>query len=216
MILNSRPFILKQKNTMQIIFFCFLIIILIACEEEKVLLPIEMMVITDLYAPTTSKTGEPPAGKYVKFSFSKQDTVSDDKWDIAFRATDILVNGGFKGSNDEPVRTGIGSVHIASGTFSGVKEAPADNLFQQDSATGTAIPRGSGKGWYLYDEVTYIFSPIANKILVVKTHDGRYAKMQISSYYKDSPDIPNPFQNQSQTYSFVYTYQPNEGLKNFN
>ena len=170
MILNSGHFILNQKNTIQIIFFWFLIIILISCEEEKALLPIEGMVISNLYTPTTSKTGEPPAGRYVKFSFSEQDTVSDDKWDIAFRATDILVNGGFKGANDEPARTGIGSVHIASSTYSGVKEAPADNLFQQDSEADTAIPRGSGKGWYVYDGFENVVIPIANKILIVKTH----------------------------------------------
>ena len=192
-----------------------IVTISISCEEEKVLLPVVGMTITNLHAPTTSGPGQPPTGKYVKFSFSKEDTVSDEKWDVAFRATDILINGGFKSGNEEPDRTGIGAAHIATGTFSGIKEAPAETLFQQDSQSDTAIPRGGGKGWYNYDPVSHVISPIAGKVLIIKTHDGRYAKMQINSYYKDSPTAPNAFTDQSQHYSFVFTYQPNEGMKSF-
>ena len=39
--------------------------------------------------------------------------------------------------------------------------------------------------------------------------------MQIMSYYKDAPEIPNAFSSQSQYYTFNYTYQPNEGVTNF-
>ena len=39
--------------------------------------------------------------------------------------------------------------------------------------------------------------------------------MEIMSYYKNSPDQPNAFRDESQYYSFNYTYQPNEGVKSF-
>lgn len=192
-----------------------IIILLFACKEDKVLLPVVGMVIDNLHAPTTSAENEPPAGKYVKFSFSKQDTVSGDDWDVAFRATDILINGGFKSGSEEPERTGIGAAHIATGSYSGTKEAPDESLFQQDSQSDTAIPRGSEKGWYIYDPLKYLISPMPYKVLIIKTHDGKYAKMIIYSYYKDSPESPNAFTDKSQYYSFVYDYQPNEGLRTF-
>ena len=40
-------------------------------------------------------------------------------------------------------------------------------------------------------------------------------KMEIQSYYKDAPESPNPFTSQGQTYTFNYTYQPNEGVTTF-
>ena len=72
--------------------------------EDPVLEPIEAMIVTNLHSPTTSEPGQPPSGKFVKFSFAKQTTVTGDDWDVAFRATTILVNGGFSGSQDEPSR----------------------------------------------------------------------------------------------------------------
>ena len=39
--------------------------------------------------------------------------------------------------------------------------------------------------------------------------------MKINSYYKDSPESPNGLRDQGQYYSFVFTYQPNEGLRSF-
>ena len=36
--------------------------------------------------------------------------------------------------------------------------------------------------------------------------------MEIQSYYKDSPENPNAFTDQSATYTFNYTYQPNESV----
>ena len=182
--------------------------------EDPVLEPIEAMIVTNLHSPTTSEPGQPPSGKFVKFSFAKQTTVTGDDWDVAFRATTILVNGGFSGSQDEPSRTGMGAGYITTGNYGSIKSVD-ENLLVQDSETEKAIPIGSDKGWYNYDSQTHLITPIAGRTLVFKTHNGRYAKMQIMSYYKDAPEIPNAFSSQSQYYTFNYTYQPNEGVTNF-
>ncbi|MBK8779355.1 MAG: HmuY family protein [Saprospiraceae bacterium] len=53
-----------------------------------------------------------------------------------------------------------------------------------------AIPVGSGKGWYTYDGPRrWSFAPPQAKILLVRTADNKYAKMEIISYYKDAPAI---------------------------
>lgn len=167
---------------------------------------------SNLFAPST---GVPPntTGDFVKFSFSTNQIVTTgDNWDVAFRATSILVNGGIAASG-QPTRTGVGAASVVTGTFTNITTAPTDNLFAQDSATGNAIPTGSGNGWYNYNGATNIVSPIAGKVIVVKTHDGKYAKMEILNYYKDAPANPTGTEP-SRYYKFNYVYQPN-GSKNF-
>ena len=52
-------------------------------------------------------------------------------------------------------------------------------MFQQDSQSDTAIPRGGGKGWYNYDPVSHVISPIAGKVLIIKTHDGKLGRYNV-------------------------------------
>ena len=51
-------------------------------------------------------------------------------------------------------------------------------------------------------------SEIAGKVFVVKTHDGKYAKFEILSYYKDAPATPDAT-SVGRYYSFNYAYQAN-------
>ena len=197
------------------IYLLFFTLFFVSCgDDDPVLEPVEAMIVTNLEAKTTSQPGQPISGDYVKFSFEKQTVVEGDDWDIAFRATTILVNGGFAAADDEPGRSGIAAGYVAVGAYGSINNVD-ESLLKQDSETAYAIPTGSGNGWYNYDSQTYLVTPIAGRTLIFKTHNGRYAKMEIQSYYKDSPENPNPFTSQSQTYTFNYTYQPNEGVLSF-
>ena len=167
---------------------------------------------SNLFAPVS---GVPPntTGEFVKFSFATNQIVATgDNWDIAFRSTTILVNGGVAATG-QPVRTGVGAGAIVTGTFANITIAPADNLFAQDGLTSNAIPTGSNNGWYNYNGATNVVSPIAGKVIVIKTHDGKYAKMEILNYYQDAPANPTGTEP-SRYYKFNFVYQPN-GTKNF-
>ncbi|MBZ4041891.1 HmuY family protein [Flavobacterium hibisci] len=149
-------------------------------------------------------------GAYTKFSFSENKVVTNDNWDIAFNTTTIIVNGGVKMTDAEPNRTGTGAASIISGTFASVTLYPAASAFAQDAATVYAIPKGSGKGWYNYDINSHIVSPIAGKVFVIKTHDGKYAKFEILSYYKGAPVTPDPLKTEDTGfYTFNFAYQAN-------
>jgi len=90
------------------------------------------------------------------------------------------------------------------------------NLFTQDSSSGYAIMSGSGNGWYTYSgPPTYLITPTAGKILVFKTADGKYAKVEILSYYQGAPENPDAFTDPSRYYTFNYVYQPNSGETTF-
>jgi|TARA_B110000003_G_scaffold273846_1_gene312402 hypothetical protein len=213
---------MKTMKTMKTIQFIILIALFTgfsSCsnDDDEPLVAVESQTITNLQAQQAGGQGQPISGAFAKFDFlTGQTTESDSDWDIAFRGTSIIVNGGTSlGTIDEPERTGEGAAYIASGTMASVMEVTQD-LFVQDSDTGYAITTGSGNGWYSYSGApTYLITPIPGKILVFKTRDGRYAKVEILSYYENAPSEPNAFTDTSRVYTFNYVYQPNFGITTF-
>ncbi|MDC6405116.1 MULTISPECIES: IPT/TIG domain-containing protein [Maribacter] len=168
--------------------------------------------VSNLEAPQTGGQGQPIGGPFTKFSFETGAvTDSETDWDIAFRGTTIAVNGGTAtGTNEEPTRNGNGGATVQNGIFSDITSA--DGLsFDQDAAGSFAVPAGSGEGWYNYNPATFTVTPIPGRILVFRTHDGKFAKVEIISYYRDAPAEPDAFLNESRVYTFNYVYNPNEG-----
>lgn len=199
-------------------YIIFLFAVLLSCEKTKVeeLIPVTSSQIVNLHAPqTTDYMTNPPTitGDFVKFDFSSGETTTNTtEWDIAFRGTTILVNGGEStGATQEPERNGNAAAYILSETFSETKEVN-ESLLQQDGSSGHAITTGSGNGWYTYDPSTHLISPTAGKVLIFRTADNHYAKVEILSYYKDndSSKIEN-----GRYYTFNYVYQPNFGVTTF-
>ena len=90
--------------------------------------------IENLHAPQAGGQGQPTSGAFTKFDFATgQTTTSDTDWDIAFRGTAIIVNGGASsGTTDEPTRHGEAGAYIATGTLEGITSADTA-LFLQDS-----------------------------------------------------------------------------------
>lgn len=152
-------------------------------------------------------------GNFVKFSFSEGNTVIHDNWDVAFRGTTLIVNGGEKAHNDQPDRTGNAAVYIATGSMSAIDSVDATKLLQ-DNSSGSAILNNimiddlgvSGQGWASYSFSTHLFSPRAGRILVFRTHDNKYAKMEIIYFY-DSRNHDTGSGDIGGFYTFNYVYQ---------
>ena len=174
---------------------------------------IETQTVSNLEATQTSDySTNPPTitGDYIKFSFETGATTTSDDWDIAFRGTSILVNGGPATADDQPERVGNAAAYITTGVLAEISAVDTSLLLQDDTTNGLAITTGSGNGWYNYDPTTHIISPIAGKVIVVKTNNGKYAKLEILSYYLNADTS-----SESQHYTFNYVYQPNEGVTTF-
>ena len=174
-------------------------------------------IVKDLVADTVlgvdPKTGPYSAGKYTYYSIENNAIVASadsasTKWDLAFLSTRILTNGGTSGS-------GKGGAFIYKGLFEDVKTIAPDSVFKIDNAPSAyAITTGSGKGWYTYDGANNLITPIAGRVLVIKTASGKYAKLEILSYYKGgvtlSPTASDADKLTKQRYyTFRFTYQPN-------
>jgi hypothetical protein len=179
--------------------------------------PVASEQVSNLYAPQTGGQGQGEiSGEFTKFDFvTGQITTSETDWDIAFRGTTIAINGGTEtGTADEPERNGNAGLTIVTGTFDSVTTAEGLS-FAQDAEGSLAIDTASEEGWYNYSgPPNHIISPIPGRILVIRTRDGHYAKIEILNYYKDAPAEPE-LTSEARYYTFNYVYNPNEGESSF-
>ena len=209
---------MTKMDTLKTFAIATLFIGLTSCSNDddntpRLDLPVKSEQVANLSAPQTGGQGQPIGGEFTRFDFETgMQTTSDTDWDIAFRGTTIAINGGtVTGTADEPTRNGNAGATIVSGTF--VSVTTADGLvFTQDVDASFAIPTGSDNGWYNYNFQTNVISPIPGKILVFRTRDGKYAKLEILSYYLNQ-DSSNP--DGGRHYTFNYVYNPNEGETSF-
>jgi len=177
--------------------------------------PVVATTMTDLSAdPGTGinpNTGQPTGitNKFTLFSFKTGTVIANTdsattKWDVGFRRTTIIVNGGTSGP-------GAAGAIVKSGLFDEILEAPADGYLADDknATIKYAIPTGSGNGWYTYDGGAQVIKPTAGRVLLFKTADGKYAKVEILSFYKGAKT--NPVNTDISGYfTFRYVYQPND------
>jgi len=178
----------------------------------------KIVTVTNLPADTIigiGQMGPYGAGKYTFFSLRGNSIIArtdsaTSNWDIAFAGTKILINAGTSGPGNG------GAFVYKDGTFDALATIPFDSTFYVDNAPASyAITYGSGKGWYNYDyPPVNIISAIPGRVLVIKTADGKYAKVEILNYYKGNTTPLSTATDSikaydSRYYSFRYTYQSN-------
>ncbi|MAJ82737.1 MAG: hypothetical protein CMC16_00350 [Flavobacteriaceae bacterium] len=159
----------------------------------------------------------PEGGDFVKLKFVPDPstpkaliTDSENNWDIAFRGTMIIVNGGVKtGSGNEPERVSSPqiSAYIDILNMKYINVIKSENLEiygeNQDKAGQPKIPNISGQGWF-EDDGTYI-TPLEDKTIVLRTIDDYYVKIGMYSYYKDAAPPENSSKDDQGYYSFQYS-----------
>ncbi len=152
-------------------------------------------------------------GRYLKFNLAEARMTDGDDWDIAFYHRSIIFNGGeyvmldpYNIGGEEIKRTGNAGVVImgktdakdeakkenlvvfakeTDGDYLKLKEVPENIEFVQDKLNHFAIDDDS-KGMYEYylSPVEHIVTVKKNRFLLIRTHNGHYAKLKIQSNYK--------------------------------
>ena len=207
-------------KTIKILSFFSLLGLLFSCENDDpiVLEPVASVRVNNLHAPQIGGQGQGAiSGDFTLFDLDSGSATTDSEaWDIGFRGTTIIINGGTSfGTQDEPIRTGNASAYLAFGGLSSVAEVDELQL-QQDTENGYVIPTGGGNGWYNYTPFPLnLITPITGHVIVLKTTENRYVKLEIVSYYKDAPINPDSTVHEARYYTFNYVYQPNENIKTF-
>lgn len=183
----------------------------------------EVQVAEDVPADVDAPTGDPAQAPPPDYTFYRltEGRIADEadsnttQWDIALAGTTILVNGGTSGP-------GQGEAQVVNGAFDELSEAP-ETGYQTDSENGLAIPTGSNNGWYSYTGEAAppnAILPIPGKVIVLRTAEGHYAKLEIISYYAGNPDTTTPaFANfatrpDGKHYTFRYVVSP-DGSRQF-
>lgn len=123
------------------------------------------------------------------------------KWDFAISFSNIIVNSHASG----PGQAGIIAQY---GIYNDFKTAPTTGYAYDTTTTRLAIDGNpkSPNAWYVYNPVNHGFAPKAGLFFVLKTADGKYAKLEITDVnYADYPTgsmYPNFL-----IYKFRYLYQ---------
>ncbi|TAE27641.1 MAG: hypothetical protein EAZ92_09185 [Candidatus Kapaibacterium sp.] len=190
--------------------FCFCGLFASSCQQKVVepVVPVaqgKAIITRDIAADPMS------AGRFTYFNLKDSTIVTGAdtataKWDIAFRGTTIWINGGTG-------RFGQAQAQVLTAQdYDALVLAPETGWRVDSSATALAIPTGSGRGWYNYSSATNIISPIPGVVIALRSADGKYAKLQIQSYYRGAPAMPD-MNSASRYYTFRYFYQA-DGSRN--
>jgi hypothetical protein len=186
------------------LFICFAVLTLMGCLENaeviepEAVTPAAADTVRNLYAfksPAVVKTvadlradGSAPAFTYFSFATGAPVADSNAAWDLAFRSTTIKAKGEAQ--------------LVPDAEFDKLASAP-------DSGYGAAFP-----AWYDYSgEPNHTITPKAGTVIVVRTAAGKYAKIEISSYYKGRPAMPDGLKDTARYYSFRYLLQ-DDGSRN--
>jgi hypothetical protein len=199
-------------------------VFLFSCSKSTttVVAPLSATTVKDLPADTIvgiTPQGQPfGTGKFTFYSLEKNTIIANSdsattKWDLAFNGTKILTNSGNSGS-------GLGGAFIQIGLFEELKTISSDSVFKTDNGPSSyGVTFGSGRGWYTYDPIKNLVTPLAGRVLVIRTASGKYAKVEIIAYYKGgatlaatAPDAEKI--SKQRYYTFRYIFQPN-GTRNF-
>lgn len=230
---------MKKKQIMLLAIVSIFILLHESC-SQTVDPPInnsKSITITNLIADTfigNGAMGPIGAGTYTYFQLdsalilTKADSNST-RWDLAFSGSTIKVNGGTSGP-------GVGGAFIykpkgISNPFNAILEVPSDSTFKMDNGSNLAIKKDAANSWYNFTAISNdrtgstLLTPNPGTLIFIRSAKGKYAKLEIISYYKDKKDL-DPALNFAGTasvadkaryaryYSFRYVYQGN-GTKVF-
>lgn len=95
-------------------------------------------------------------------------------WDLGFRRHDILVNGGAGFAGDG------GAIALEGAVFDSLAEVPGAGYLASEAGRDSTSP--TFEKWYDYGFTSHLLEPKA-VVYAVRTADGRYAKLEIVSYY---------------------------------
>jgi hypothetical protein len=137
-----------------------------------------------LVGPTVYTVDARAKDLWMYFDFSQGSVVGvqdlkTDNWDLALQRHVIRTNGG-----DTNPAGQAGILAIEAQTLADVNQVPSDTALVSDVRTKKRLHAYNPElhKWYHYSYTNNVLSP-KPIVYVVRTQDGKYAKMRILSYY---------------------------------
>jgi hypothetical protein len=215
---------MKIIHLKQAVIALWLIAVTASCTKDEVKPELEdgkSTVIKDLPGDVgnTVGSGKPFAPFYFSFkTAAKVDTSKkvSTEWDIAFAKeynSYVSINNGADQQSFGFGSTGKGAMLEINQAYDQVKEAPADAEFSSNGIASAGWDSGSGRGWYFYELKTHIAVPVLNRTYILRTADGKYAKLQMISMYKGAPATVTDLNWPAPYFTFRY-YVQQDGSRN--
>ncbi|WP_419166434.1 HmuY family protein [Candidatus Palauibacter sp.] len=115
--------------------------------------------------------------EWVYFDFDKGSAVAGPLagWDLAVNRYHIIVNGGAG-------YAGAGGAIATSVPWAAVTEAPAGGYATTEGTVDEGAATPGLEHWYQYGFFSHLLEP-KDETYVIRTAEGRYAKLRILSYY---------------------------------
>lgn len=171
--------------------------------------------ISDLPGDVGNTMGSGKPFKPFYFSLTTQQKVDSSKkltatWDVAFMReynSYLTINNAKDEKSPGYGGNGIGAMIVLEQPYDQVKQAPSDEVFAKDGVTSVGWEAGIVKGWYFYELNTHIAVPIRNRTCVLRTADGKYAKLELISMYKGAPPVVTDLYWPAPYFTFRYFLQ---------
>lgn len=130
-----------------------------------------------LVGPVTYTVDARNADDWQHFDFSRGSVIerpNGRNWDLAFRRFDIIANGGNAFAGD------AGILNMGAIPFDSLRRVPETGYRVTTADSDSVNPATSD--WYDYGFTSHLLTP-KPRTYAVRTADGRYAKIEILSYY---------------------------------
>lgn len=193
-----------------------------SCTKEQVKPQLEdgsSTVVTDLPGDVGSTINTGFKTFYFSLSTSaKVDSTAKktNSWDLSFAREYNSYVGINNGTNEASYGfggSGRGALIAVNQAYDSVKEAPSDADFASKGVNSVGWDPGNGSGWYFYDLKTHIAVPVKGRTYVLRTADGKYAKLELVSMYKGAPAVVTDLNWPSPYFTFRY-YVQQDGSRN--
>ncbi|WP_316816219.1 HmuY family protein [Pedobacter nyackensis] len=190
----------------------------VSCTKEEVKPKLEdgkSTVAKDVPGDVGNTVGGAKPFEIFYFSFKTNGKVDKSKvltseWDIAFAKEYNSYISPNSGTNNESYGfggPGKGAMMVVNQAYDDVKTAPSDAEFSSKGIDVAGWDSGSGNGWYFYELNTHIAVPVKNRTYILRTAEGKYAKLQLVSMYKGAPATVSDLNWPSPYFTFRYYVQ---------
>lgn len=134
-----------------------------------------------LVGPDTVTIDGRDGNRWVHFDLGRSAVAAaGEDWDIAVKRYRLVANGG-------DGLAGEGGVVRVEAPFDSVREAPAIGYETSRVTPGRDTVNVVLDDWYSYSWLSHLLQP-DRATFVVRTHDGRYAKLAVLAYYCPGPE----------------------------
>nr|WP_121274205.1 HmuY family protein [Pedobacter schmidteae] len=215
---------MRKRKLIQGVAILAMLTVMASCTKEEIKPVLEdglSTVVKDIPGDVGNTVGGTKPFEIFYFSLKTGAKVDKSKlltadWDLAFAKeynSYVSVNNG---TNDQSYGfggPGKGGMVVVNQAYDAVKTAPSDEAFTTNGITAAGWDSGNGNGWYFYELNTHIAVPIKNRTYVLRTAEGKYAKLQMVSMYKGAPATVTDLNWPAPYFTFRY-YVQQDGSRN--